>query len=192
MVTLPLSRDCLRWVTALWSMPTSWLNSALRTKSSVVRSSTRFRSPFDSWQKSKQSSVFVWWLRLSAQVSIKCIKDLGSTLVKMARWSFLTTFEVSNIFWACSVIIKNWLKPLTQRCPTKIILPPHLPLLWQQSLCCHHNWEKYAAKYQFIRLFQYKTASRKTSCHHNTGLLPQVANGDRVGQRCFNQTTMPS
>jgi hypothetical protein len=30
-------------------------------------------------------------------------------------------------------------KGLEQRCPTKMFLPPHLPLLWQQNLSSRQN-----------------------------------------------------
>ena len=59
-VTLPFSSDCFNEMTSLWSMPTSELNCALRTKSSVLKSSTRLRSPLDSWKWSPMWITFAY------------------------------------------------------------------------------------------------------------------------------------
>ncbi len=42
-----------------------------------------------------------------------------------------------------------------------MFLLPHSPLLWQQTLCCRHNWEKCGVKSAIIIPFSKKIASGK-------------------------------
>ena len=50
---------------------------------------------------------------------------------------------------------------LDQRCPTKLFLSPHLPILCRQSLSCCHNYEKYAVKGYLLGLSPTKQLRKK-------------------------------
>lgn len=91
MVAVPASVLVSMCVTVLWSILTSLLNSALRTKSSVLRSSTFLRSPLESCMRepTPKCAGYFWLcttaLLLPAEAGVEGVAgvplSLGSRLV---------------------------------------------------------------------------------------------------------------
>ena len=79
---------------------------------------------------------------------------------------------------------KQWFKPTLSN--QVFFMSPHSPLLWRQSLCCRHSYEKYTIKGYLLGLSTSKQLLEKNFLlPHLKGLSPHVVNGDRVGQRGY-------